>query len=150
MSKNAQFQLGEHYDETFKGLNPKEILDNLEGLAYTKEEGVYTKDLSEAELGKAKHDFAEIGLEIAKIEGDKKDAMEVFKTQLKEPKLKNNALLEMLKYKKIEKEGVLWLIDDQEKGMMYKFDENGICVDVRPLQRGERQLKMTVKKASNS
>ena len=148
MSNMPQFTLGEHYDESFKNLNPREIVDNLDGVQYAKEEGVYTKDLSEAELGKAKSDFADVGLEIAKIEGEKKDAMEVFKTQLKEPKQKKNTLLEMLKYKKVEKEGVLWLVDDQTAGMMYKFDENAICVDVRPLLRNERQLKMSVKKVS--
>jgi hypothetical protein len=34
------------------------------------------------------------------------------------------------------------LIDDQEEGMMYYFDNNGVCVDFRPLLKSEKQMRM--------
>ena len=143
MSKNEQtFELGKHYDKSFQGLSPKDIKDNLEGLAYGKEEGSYTKNLTEAELGFAKSRFADVGLTIAKIEEDKKEAMDDFKDMLKEPNSEKKDLIEMIKHKSVRKEGILFLVDDQEKGVMYKFDENAICVDMRPLLPTEKQMRM--------
>lgn len=147
MSKDTQnFELGKHYDSSFQGLSPKEIRDNLEGLAYGKEDGVYTKNLTEAELGFAKSKFADVGLAIAKIEDEKKEAMDEFKHQLKEPTAEKKELIEMIKHKSVRKEGVLWLVDDQEKGVMYKFDETGICVDMRPLLPTEKQMRIVAER----
>jgi len=40
--------------------------------------------------------------------------------------------------------------DEQEKGMMYSFDNQGICVDMRPLLPGERQQRIrTLNKVEN-
>lgn len=138
----SKFKVGEHYDEAFKGMTPKEIIDNLEGLAYGKEDGVYNKKLTSEELAVAKHNLADVSISIAKIEQEKKDAMDEFKDRLKEPTATKKELIEAIKLKSVRKEGILYYVDDQEDGMMYIFDEQGICIDERPLLAKERQTKM--------
>jgi len=120
--KKPTFKLGQPMSEAFNGMNPKEIMDNLEAVMYGKEEGEYTKHLTEEELAFAKSTFAETGIQIAKIEQEKKEAMAEFKDKLKEPKSEYNDLIETIKRKSIRKEGVLFLVDDPENSMMYKFD----------------------------
>lgn len=136
---NNKFELGKPFSESLNGLSTNEIKDNLEGVAYGKEEGIYTKNLTEAELGHAKSHLADVSIQIAKINEDKKEAADEFKDMLKEPSTKHKELIEAIKHKSVRKEGVLFLVDDVESGMMYKFDDNGICVDVRPLLATERQ-----------
>lgn len=148
MSNNETFKLGQLLPN-FSGLNPKEIEDNLELNCYGKEEGSYQKNLSEAELGKAKSDYADVGISISKIETEKKEAMDEFKRQLITPKAKQANLLKMLKHKSIEMEGILYLFDDVDNGMMYKVDESGVIVDVRPMQQKEKQTVIRQLKAVN-
>lgn len=147
-TENSEFKLGQMMPN-FMGLNPQQIHDNLEGSCYGKEEGSYQKQLSEPELGKVKSDFAQVGLEISKIESEKKDAMEVFKTRLKEPKKNYSTLLDALKHKSVEKEGLLYLFDDVDTGIMYKVDEQGIVVDFRPMQQKEKQTVIRQLKIAN-
>lgn len=140
--KNQQFQLGQHYDESFHNLSPREIIDNLEGLAYGKEEGVYNRKLTSEEIMVAKHELADVSLKIAKVEEDKKSAMDDFKEALKKPNEMKKELLEAIKLRSVRKEGILYFVDDQEEGTMYTFDEQGVCIDSRPLLAKERQTKL--------
>ena len=48
------------------------------------------------------------------------------------------------------KYGKLFLVDDQVSGMMYSFDNTGICVDARRLTSEEKQTKIkTLKTGTN-
>lgn len=143
------FKLGQPMDEAFNKMSPQEIKDNLEAVMYGKEEGEYTKNLNEAELGVAKTDLADVSLVIARLEQKKKDFMAELKAELAEPKAQHKVLLETIKHKSIRKEGILWLVDDPENGMMYKFDENGICVDARPMLQSEKQRVLRQMKVAN-
>jgi hypothetical protein len=51
---------------------------------------------------------------------------------VKEPKLKASMLLDSIKFKS---EQVRYLVDDQEAGMMYSFDNLGVCVEARQLDK---------------
>ena len=145
-----EFRIGEHFAENFKGMAPKEVKDNLEGVCYEKQEGSYTKILTQEELAERKSRLAEVSIELARIEDAKKDYMEEIKTLQTEPKASHKYLLETIKHKSERKEGTLYLIDVQEKGMMYFFDEEGVCVDARPLMPNEKQMKIQpLRKAEN-
>ena len=141
MSK-PQFELGKHYDESFKGLSPRELTDNMESLAYGKEDAIYTKKLTKEELDVAKSKLADVSIAIAKIQEDKKEAMDEFKEMLKDPNISHKELIEMIKFKAVSVSGILYEVDDQEAGLMYKFDTNAICVDVRALLPTERQTRI--------
>ena len=137
-----EIRIGDYYDEAFKGLKGKEVIDNIEGLYSDKEEGAYTRALTDEEISIAKTKFADVNIQIAGIEKEKKEATEEFKMRLKDPKIKSNNLLDMIKHRSVDTTGTLYLVADQESGMMHKFDERGVCVDYRPLMQKERQLRI--------
>ena len=148
MSK-SNFKLGQVFSEALNGLTIREIKDNLDGICWGKEEANYTKTLTEEELGFAKSKLADVSIEMDQIADEKKEAMDEFKERLKRPTLERKELLNAIKYKSVNKQGILYMIDDVEAKLMYKFDEQGVCVDVRPLLATERQrvIKLNDSKA---
>lgn len=138
----GKFKIGQLYDQALRTMQPSEIKDNLEAVAYGLEEKSYTKNLSEEEIVERKDEYSEIAIALSAIEIKKKEAMDRFKELVKEPKAKASIILDSIKFKSEQKHGVLFLIDDQEEGMMYSFDNQGICVEVRPLTREEKQTKL--------
>ena len=137
-----QFKIGELFDPEFRKLTPQERKENLEGVCYEGKEMNYTKNLSDEEILDRKEEYAEIGLKISLIEDEKKNFLDMLKEKIKPKKEKSKQLLSAIQFKSEQRHGILYSVDDQEKGMMYFFDENGYCVDARPLTREERQLKM--------
>jgi hypothetical protein len=134
-----RFEIGKIFDSSFEGMDRNELISNLQATATKIEDGVYTKQLTQDELGIAKSEFSDVSIKIAKIEENKKEAMEEFKQQLKQPKATAKELLETIKNQTVRKEGLLYLVDDQDAGVMYSFDEDAICVGFRPLSPKERQ-----------
>ena len=145
----SNFKIGQHFDETFRTMQPKDINDNLEGVAYDLLEQSYTKNLTDEELAERKDQYSTIGIKLSEIATKKKEAMERFKAEEKEPTIEAKGLLESIKYKSEQIYGKLFLIDDQEAGMMYSFDVTGVCVDARPLTKTEKQTKLKTLKAGN-
>lgn len=146
----SNFKIGQHYDHAFLAMQPAEIIDNLEAVAYGLQERSYTKNLTEEEIVDRKDQYSEIGITLSELATQRKEAMDRFKVLEKEPKQDSSALLESIKFKSEQKYGRLFLVDDQESGMMYSFDELGICVDARSLLKAEKQTKLkTLKSVSN-
>lgn len=146
----SNFKIGQHYDQAFKKMQPNEIKDNLEAVAYGLLEKSYTKNLTEEEIVERKDEYSEIAIQLSEIEAQKKEVLERFKNQIKEPKAKASMLLESIKFKSEQKHGTLYLVDDQEAGMMFSFDQLGICVEARQLDKKEKQTKLrTLKDATN-
>lgn len=138
----SNFKIGELYDSAFSKMDPKEVKDNLEAVAYGLEERPYTKNLSPEEVIEKKDQYSEVGLTLSEIAREKKEALDRFKVLEKEPKEQAKILLDAIKFKSEQKHGKLWLVDDQEKGMMYSFDDRGVCVDARPLAKNEKQTRL--------
>jgi len=143
----SNFKIGQNYDPAFKTMQPSEIIDNLEAVAYGIQERSYTKNLTEEEIVERKDQYSEIGIKLSELASQKKEAIERFKILEKEPKERATSLLESIKFKSEQKFGKLFLVDDQESGMMYSFDENGICVDARTLTKQEKQSKLKILKS---
>ncbi|MFK5981481.1 MAG: hypothetical protein QM499_01090 [Flavobacteriaceae bacterium] len=137
--KKPLFELGQIYDPSFENLNKSETEQNIDAMACKVEEGEYTKILTQDELAVTKSEFAEKSLRVSKLETEKKTVVDDYNEQLKIPKKEAKELLEQIKTKTVRKEGKLYLVDDQENAIMYKFDENAICVDSRALLPLERQ-----------
>jgi hypothetical protein len=141
------FKIGELYDPSFKTMSEVDIKDNLEAIAWGVQEKSYTKNLTPEEVAEKKDKYAEIGLTLSDIAREKKEFAERMKEREKEPKAEADVLLQAIKFKSEQKHGELFLIDDQEAGIMYLFDSTGTCVEARQLDKKERQLKL--KKAGN-
>ena len=139
----SNFKIGSHYDGAFKTMQPDEILSNLESIAYDVTEQSYTKNLTEEELAGRKDRYSEIGIRLSELAERKKAILDEFKELEKEPRSEAKEILDSIKFKSEQKYGKLYMIDDQDARMMYLFDNNGICVDARPLTKKESQLKLT-------
>jgi DNA integrity scanning protein DisA with diadenylate cyclase activity len=140
----TNFKIGGLYDAAFGTMQPKDIKDNLEAVAWGVEERSYTKNLTPDEIVEKKDQFAQNALVVSEIQDQKKEAIERFKAMEKLPKEEQKELLSAIKFKSEQKHGKLFLIDDQQSGMMYSFDENGVCVDARPLTKAEKQTKLKI------
>jgi hypothetical protein len=146
----GNFKIGQHYDDAFRKMQPSEIKDNLEAIAYGLLEKSYTKNLTEDEVIERKDEYSEIAISLSEISVQKKEAMDRFKTLVKEPRAKASILLDSIKFKSEQKHGLLFMVDDQEDGMMYSFDTLGVCVEARQLDKKERQTVLrTVKSGTN-
>jgi hypothetical protein len=138
----SEFKIGQLYDPAFATMQPQEVQDNLNGIAWGIEERAYTKNLTPEEIVEKKDEYAEIGLILSEIDREKKEAIADFKARAKQPAEEAKMLLDAIKFKSEQKYGKLHLVDDQDKGMMYFFDSKGVCVDARPLDKKERQMKL--------
>lgn len=138
----GNFKIGQHYDEALRSMQPADIKDNLEAIAYGIQEKSYTKNLTEEEIVERKDEYSQIAIRLSEIDTQKKEAMDRFKQLVKEPKTQASMLLESIKFKSEQRHGVLYLVDDQEDGLMYSFDTLGVCVEVRPLLKEEKQTRL--------
>ncbi len=138
----GNFKIGQHYDEALRSMQPADIKDNLESIAYGIQEKSYTKNLTEEEIVERKDEYSQIAIRLSEIDTQKKEAMDRFKQLVKEPKTQASMLLESIKFKSEQRHGVLYLVDDQEDGLMYSFDTLGVCVEVRPLLKEEKQTRL--------
>ena len=138
----SNFKIGQHYDPAFRTMQPGEIKDNLDAIAYGLTEKSYTKNLTEEEIVDRKDEYSEIAIALSEIATQKKEANDRFKVLAKEPRTKASMLLESIKFKSEQKHGTLYLVDDQEAGMMYSFDNLGICVEARQLDKKEKQTTL--------
>jgi len=146
----SNFKIGQHYDPAFRTMQPSEIKDNLEAVAYGLTEKSYTKNLTEEEIIERKDEYSEISITLSEIATQKKEANERFKLLAKEPKAKSSIILESIKFKSEQKHGTLYLVDDQEAGMMYSFDNLGICVEARQLDKKEKQTTLRAIKSGTN
>jgi len=150
VANEPRYKIGQHFDNSFKGLSEKEIWDNLEGIADKVEEGHYTKALTPEELSEKRAALGDVSISLAKFEQKKKDFMAQLKADMAEPLSEKAELIDAIKHKSVNLEGRLWLVSDQEEGLMYKFDHNGLCVDVRALLPTERQRNVfNLQRAAN-
>lgn len=136
------FKIGSLYDNAFKDMSKDEIKDNLEAIAYSVEEKSYTKNLTEEELNERKDEYSSVGIQLSELNESKKEILDSFKLKMKQPQERANELISSIKFKSEQRYGELFLVDDQNDGLMYSFDSQGICVDARPLTKKEKQLKL--------
>ena len=144
MSKksNQSFKIGDVYDETIAALPIQERLDVLEGICYKVTNESYTKQLSSEELSDKKSRLAEVSIQISELEEKKKEIMAELKAEMTEPAQEKTELLTAIKFKREDRKGMLYYMDDQEESLMYVFDDTATCIEVRPLRGDEKQTKI--------
>jgi hypothetical protein len=140
----SQFRIGQLYDPAFKKLSPQEKRDNLDAISYAIEERNYTVNLTEEQIADREKSHTEQSIKIHVEEENKKDFVKRANTRLKELKSVAKNLMDAVRYKSEQRYGELFLVDDHESRMMYFFDEQGVCVDQRPMTEKEYQKKLKI------
>ena len=142
MAKNREFEVGDAYDESLSIGGPDAIKDTLESISDNVSNESYIKNLSPKEIKEKQAELSTVCILINDIEIEKKEAMDEFKAQLKDPNMDKSALLSSIKLKAEERKGNLYSIADQINGFIYIFDVEGVCVESRQLKPTERQLSI--------
>jgi hypothetical protein len=126
----------------FEKETPAERLNLLKNSCDTTETFNYSKPYGEEEMVVIKDRYAQNGIELQKIEEEKKEAIEGFKARMKPLEVEKNELLEGIKHKAKMVSETVYLMSDQKKGDMEYYNADGEMVYSRKLMPGERQLKI--------
>ncbi len=121
------------------GLSARERRDNLQAMAHSIEETSYYVELTQDELDVRREKLTDNFIKISDIDAKLKQSSDLLKAE-KKPLVEENAgLLQTIKSRSEEKQGVLYHVDNQEEGMMYSYDEEGNLVQSRRLRPDEKQ-----------
>lgn len=136
----------------FEGQSKSVVIDNLEGMCHSKQNMVYQKALDEQSLQREEKEFASDHIKLAKIKAEFEKVKDEFKDKMKTIEQMLALKLEILKNKAIQMEGEVYLVDDQEEGMMGYYDNEGNLINARRLTPDERQTRigsLSTSKAAN-
>lgn len=135
-------------ENLYQDLPPEKRIQILEDNAYNIEEGKYAKKLTEDELNIKRETLTENYIKLNDLEEEKKSFVDRIKLQQKPLIDDNKELLQEVKTGVSIQEGILYMHDDQENGMMNIYNELGEWIDSRRLRPDERQTKIfPIKKA---
>lgn len=123
-------------------LSKSERIQNLEAMAYAIEEGKYFKKLSAEEIDQKREIFTENVIQISDLNDKKKELINEIKNEIKPLSVENKSLMESIRTKQEEVEGKIYLVDDQENGMMHSYDEMGELINSRRLRPNEKQTSI--------
>ena len=125
----------------FENYSQIERIEMFEANADKVEERTYFEELSDNELIEKKSKFAQISIELAKLEDEKKAEMDKFKTKMKPIQKESSGLLNEIKTGHAEKYGKVYKMIDHETRMVGYYSEAGNLVEKRPATEDEsRQL----------
>lgn len=112
------------------------------------EELTYPQQLDEDDLNKLREEFALQAIELDKHDQKLKEAREEHKLHAKPIKKEMASQMQMIRTQVREVTEKVYLISDQESGMMGYYNKKGQLIRQRPLMQSERQLRI-VNKAQN-
>ena len=122
--------------------SPEDREELLKSHAYSTEEMTYSRDLNESELGKVKDDYIQNNIKLHTFREQLEAIKEDYKQKMKPLELLGKEKIVQLKSRKVDEEGLVFGIDDQESKMMYYVNRFGEVVSSRPLLSSERQLSV--------
>jgi len=125
---------------------PQERKRILRDNCYAVEKFNYSKPFTNEELLDIKDKYSQRSIEVQRVEQEKQNAVDAFKMQLKPILLERADLLEKIKNKAEQVSEDVFLMDDQENGVMDFINDAGETVYSRPLLPTEKQLKIKVAK----
>lgn len=135
-------KIGEIFDTSYEGMDPEEIAQILDGVAYEVKEGTYSKRLTAEEITEKRRQFVDLQMEVNEISAEIKNFTDLKKLELKPIQSEQSMAMQCIKSKSEIVSGKLFGIDNQETQEMEYYDSSGILVDIRPLKREERQRKI--------
>lgn len=135
-------KVGKLFAPQFETMDLEQIQHNLEGIAYDIKEGKYTKRLTAEEIQEAQKQYAYLNIEKADVKAELDLVSKMKKAEMKELDGQALAELEKIKTKSEFVEGKLFHVLNEEEKEMEIYDETGVCIEVRPLKREEKQTKI--------
>lgn len=135
-------KVGQLFAPQFESMSVDEIQANLEGIAYEIKEGKYTKRLTPDEVAQAEKQYAYLNIEKADVKAELDLVTKMKKAEIKGLDGEALAELEKIKTKSEFVEGRLFHVMNEEDKEMEIYDETGVCIEVRPLRREEKQHKI--------
>jgi hypothetical protein len=126
----------------FQDMSENDRKQMLADNAERREEFQYPRELSHDEIAELKDELSNESISLSKLEEKKKEAMDEFKTQIDPHKAEVKRLLHLLRTRSEEVEEKVYLIADQEEGMMGYYNKRGELVHQRLLRGNEKQLRI--------
>ena len=120
-------------------LSREERIGILQTNAERIEQGEYWVPLEGEDLDGKREAFANISITVNQLEREKKDFMEDFKARMKEPKEKQEALLDEIDQRQERRNGKLYHMINYEASTMDSYDEDGWLIASRRLRPDEKR-----------
>lgn len=127
----------------FQEMTPGERVKMLADNAEKKEEFQYPRELSPDEIAELKDELSSESITLSKLEEKKKELMDEMKAEIKPVKAEVQRILQLLRTRIEEVEEEVYLIADQEEGMMGYYNSKGELVHQRLLRGNEKQFRIT-------
>ena len=128
--------------QLFKDMSPQERVQMLSDNAERRESFTYLKDLTPDEVTELKDEFTSESILLAKLEEEKKAIMDEFKAKIKPVKKEMARMISLLRTRSEEVEESVYLLADQEEGMMGYYNAQGELVNQRRLRQNEKQMRI--------
>lgn len=125
-----------------QNVSPQDRLQALRDSAEKRENYTYPKVLSEDMLSKLKDDLTNDSVKLSKLEEARKEWLTDHKAKVKPLKKDIAITLTKLRSRVEEVEEEVYLMADQEEGMMGYYNSEGALVYHRPLMQDERQFRI--------
>lgn len=115
----------------------------LEDNSYAvREDEMYQKPLSQEEIEEYQKELLETTISIQRDREKLKEVKKEYTDRIKENEQRRNAAAQAVQFGSITTTGTVYLMDDQDSGMMEVYAEDGTLVSKRPLMPEERQLSI--------
>jgi len=129
-------------DELFQDKTPEQRIKMLEANAVRVETENIKRFFTEEELSEMKNNLSDLSIE----KNDKEEELKAISKDLRE-KIKGfsaeiKSTLKNLKNKSYVSTETVYLMDDQEKGIMFTYDQNGLLIGQRKLRPEEKQTRI--------
>ncbi|MEY5049433.1 MAG: hypothetical protein RLZZ175_2792 [Bacteroidota bacterium] len=133
-----------------KNLQPHEIIDNLEAMAYDKTVKTFTMEFDQEEKAQTKEQYFEALSQLDALESEFESQKLLYASKKKTLNLELQKAKVEIKNSGFETTEDVYMIDDQENNIMNFVDKRGNVIETRPLYRKEKQLSMKFSAAANS
>jgi hypothetical protein len=130
------------YQQFLQGVSPKERIQVLRDSAEKVENFTYPKKLSGDDLSLLKDDMVRDSVQLAKLEDAKKEFNTEHKSQVKPLKQNFAITLNKLRSKVEEVTEEVYLMADQEEGLMGYYNGEGNLIHSRVLRPEEKQFRI--------
>lgn len=128
--------------EIFKDMSKAERLEMLSANAEKSELFTYHKSLNEDEMSAVMRDIVRNNIELARLQEEREAFNEDFKFRKKPIDLELKVNLQIAHTNTREVEEKVYLLANQESGIMEYYNAEGNCVYERPLLQEERQFRI--------
>ncbi len=122
---------------------PSERRQILKDSCVKMQEFTYAKEFTKDELASKKDELSQQDIKLDKLEEEKKEITQEFNASIKKLKTERKTTLSCVRTGKEEVTEDVYLLDEQDEGIMGYYNHDGVLVYSRPLLPNERQLRIS-------